>query len=198
MPIVDARVDAYIERQRDFARPILHHLRALVHRMCPDVVETLKWSAPAFAYRGEILAGMAAFKEHATFGFWKGELVTGHRGEGAMGSFGRITALSDLPDDAALELFVARAMALADAGVKQPRVLKHPKPPLEVPADLAAALADNPPATATFDALPPSGQREYIEWLTEAKRLETRTRRLAQTVEWLAEGKPRNWKYQHC
>lgn len=198
MPTVDDRVDAYIARQRDFARPILEYARALVHRTCPDVVETLKWSSPAFVYRGEILAGMAAFKEHATFGFWKGELVTGSRGEGAMGSFGRLASLADLPDDATLEGFVAKAMALADAGVKQPRVLKHPKPSLEPPADLAEALAGNTAAKATFDALRPSGQREYVEWLTEAKRAETRARRLAQTVEWLAEGKPRNWKYQNC
>ncbi|MGF7147126.1 uncharacterized protein YdeI (YjbR/CyaY-like superfamily) [Sphingomonas zeicaulis] len=198
MPTVDARVDAYIERQRDFAQPILRHLRALVHRTCPDVAETLKWSSPAFVYRGEILAAMAAFKEHATFGFWKGELVTGGRGEGAMGSFGRIVALSDLPDDATLEAFVTKAMALADAGVKQPRVLKHPKPPLEAPPDFVEALAGNAAAKTTFDALPPSGQRDYVEWLSEAKRAETRERRLAQTVEWLAEGKPRNWKYQNC
>lgn len=198
MPTIDPRVDAYIAGKAAFARPILEHVRALVHRACPDVVETLKWSSPSFVYKGEILAGMAAFKAHATFGFWKGELVTATPGDGAMGSFGRLATVADLPPDAELLAMIAKAMILTDGGVKQKRPLKHPKPPAVAPDDLAAALEGNAAGQATFDGLSESGRREYVEWLTEAKRPETRARRLAQAVEWLAAGKARNWKYQDC
>lgn len=198
MPTIDPRVDAYIAKCAIFAQPILHHLRARVHRACPDAEEAIKWSTPAFVYRGELLCSMAAFKRHATFGFWKGELVTGSKGEGAMGSFGRLTALADLPPDAEIEAMIARAMALNDAGMSRKRPLKHPKPPLETPPDLALALDGNAAAKATYDGFSPSARREYVEWLTEAKRLETREKRLAQAVAWMAEGKSRNWKYQNC
>lgn len=195
----DPRVDAYIERQADFAKPILQHLRAAVHAACPECEEAIKWSSPTFMYRGEILASMAAFKAHATFGFWKGALVTGDTPAmtTAMGQFGRLTSLSDLPDKATLAALIAKAMALTDQGAKAPRN-KHAKPPIEVPVDLVAALEDNAAAKATFDNFPPSCRREYVEWITEAKRQETRLKRLAQTVEWLAEGRKRNWKYENC
>lgn len=195
----DPRIDAYIARQAGFARPILSHLREAVHAVCPECEETLKWGAPTFMYKGEILASMAAFKAHATFGFWKGSLVVGE-GEAkmsGMGQFGRLTAVEDLPPRAALAALVRKAMALTDEGVKAPRN-KHRKEPFTVPQDLRAALDANPAAAAVFDGFPPSAQRDYVDWIGGAKRDETRTRRLIQAIEWIAEGKRRNWKYETC
>ena len=195
----DPRIDAYIERQAEFAKPILRHLREVVHAACPEAEETLKWSMPTFMYRKEMLAGMAAFKQHATFGFWRGSLVVGKSDEqmSGMGQFGRLTSIDDLPPRKELEALVKKAMRLTDEGVKPPRD-KHKKEPFTVPQDLRAAIDANPAAAATFDAFPPSAQREYVDWVSEAKRDETRTKRLNQTVEWLAEGKRRHWKYETC
>jgi uncharacterized protein YdeI (YjbR/CyaY-like superfamily) len=195
----DPRIDAYIERQAAFAQPILRHLRAIVHEACPECEETLKWSSPSFMYKGKILAGFAAFKAHAVFGFWSGSLVLEADPEqkSAMGQFGRLTSLSDLPPQKTLVELTCKAMKLIDEGVKPPRD-KHKKPPFTVPQDLRAAIDAVPKAKATFDAFPPSQQREYADWVSEAKRDETRAKRLAQTVEWLAEGKRRNWKYENC
>ncbi|MBC7991333.1 MAG: YdeI/OmpD-associated family protein [Luteimonas sp.] len=195
----DPRVDAYIDKSAEFARPILSHLREVVHAACPQVEEAMKWSSPHFVYHGNLCA-MAAFKQHATFGFSKGSLfVADGRRDEAMGQFGRISKLSDLPSKKTLAGYVKQAMALNEQGVKSPRTKNAaPKPPLPVPADLAAALKKDAKARATFGAFPPSHRREYIEWITEAKRDETRQRRLAQTLEWLAQGKPRYWKYADC
>ena len=195
----DPRVDAYIEKQAEFAKPILRHLRETVHAACPDCEETLKWSMPSFLYKGEILAGMAAFKQHATFGFWKGGLVVGKSEEqtSGMGQFGRLTQIGDLPPRADLEKLVRKAMKLTDEGVKAPRD-KHKKEAFTVPQDLRAAIDAVPAAAAAFAGFPPSAQREYVDWVSEAKRDETRSKRLAQTVEWLAEGKRRHWKYENC
>ena len=195
----DPRIDAYIDRQADFARPILHHLREVVHAACPDCEEAVKWSSPHFLYKGEMLAGMAAFKQHATFGFWRGSLVVGKGNEqmSGMGQFGRLTSIDDLPPRGELEALVHKAMKLTDEGVKPPRD-KHKKEPFTVPQDMRAALDANRAAAATFDGFPPSAQREYVEWVTESKRDETRIKRLAQSIEWLAEGKRRNWKYENC
>jgi uncharacterized protein YdeI (YjbR/CyaY-like superfamily) len=195
----DPRIDAYIERQADFAKAILDHLRDMVHTACPDCEETLKWSSPSFLYKGEILAGMAAFKGHATFGFWRGSLVVGNGNEqmSGMGQFGRLTSIDDLPRRDELESLIKKAMQLADEGVKPPRD-KHKKEPFSLPQDLRAAIAANAAAAATFEAFPPSAQRDYVDWIGEAKRDETRAKRLAQAVEWLAEGKRRNWKYETC
>jgi len=195
----DPRVDAYIERQAEFAKPILNHLREAVHTTCPAAEETMKWSMPHFMYKGEMLAGMAAFKAHATFGFWRGSLVVGGTNEqqNAMGQFGRLTSVEDLPDPNTLAELIRKAMALTDAGVKPPRN-KTTKAPFEVPTELTAALQGNEAASATFEAFPPSCRREYVEWVTEAKRPETRAKRVAQAVEWMAEGKRRNWKYENC
>ena len=157
------------------------------------------WSMPHFMYRGEMLAGMAAFKQHATFGFWRSSLVVGEdkvQPDG-MGQFGRLTSIDDLPKRAELEALVRKAMKLTEEGVKPPRV-KHEKAPLTVPQDMRAALDANRAAAATFDGFPPSAQREYVEWITESKRDETRTKRLNQAIEWLAEGKRRHWKYENC
>lgn len=195
----DPRVDAYIDRQAEFAKPILSYLRELVHAACPDCEETLKWSMPAFLYKGEILAHMAAFKSHASFGFWRGSLVVpdAPRQASGMGQFGRITAMADLPEREELQALVRKAMKLADEGVKPPRD-KHKKEAFTVPQDLRGALDGNPAAAATFEAFPPSAQRDYVDWITEAKREETRTKRLNQAIEWLEEGKRRNWKYENC
>jgi uncharacterized protein YdeI (YjbR/CyaY-like superfamily) len=195
----DSRIDDYIARQAEFARPILAHLRETVHAACPAADETLKWGMPTFMYKGEILAHMAAFKAHASFGFWRGSLVVGEGQEqrDGMGQFGRITSVGDLPPREAIEEMVRKAVALADAGVKPPRN-KTAKPPAEPPPDLVAALADNGEAAATFDGFSPSCRREYVDWIVEAKRPETRRKRIAEAVEWMAEGKKRNWKYEKC
>ena len=193
----DPRFDAYIDKAQPFARPILSHLREVVHRACPEVVEEMKWSAPHFTYRG-MLAHMAAFKQHCAFGFWKGALVTGddERAREAMGSFGRIASLDDLPPDEVVIDYIHQAMALNESGAKAPpRPNKHPKPDLVVPDDLAAAFASNDAARAGFDGFNPSQRREYLEWITEAKTEATRAKRLEQAVEWMAEGKTRHWKY---
>ena len=195
----DPRVDAYIARSAEFARPILTHLREIVHAECPGVEETLKWGAPHFIYHG-MLAGMSSFKAHCAFGFWKGSLLIGadgDKGRDAMGQFGRITALDDLPPSRVIARYVREAMKLNEEGVKVPRQRKHaPKPELPVPAELTTALRKNARARATFEAFSPSHRREYVEWIAEARGEETRSRRVASAIEWMAEGKSRNWKYQ--
>lgn len=197
----DPGVDAYLANAAGFARTILEQLRAAVHAACPECEETIRWSVPHFQYRGAILCSMAAFKQHATFGFWKGALLdTGDRGQ-AMGQFGRLTRVSDLPGKRELAGYIRQAMALQDedAGVKTPKSRDaRPRPPAAVPDDLAAALRRNREAQAAFEAFPPGRRREYVEWITEAKRDDTRQKRLARAIEWMAEGKPRNWKYMDC
>jgi uncharacterized protein YdeI (YjbR/CyaY-like superfamily) len=192
----DPRVDAYIKKAAPFAQPILSEFREIVHGACPNVEETIKWSFPHFDYKG-VMCSMAAFKAHAAFGFWKGSLVTGGpKQEDAMGHFGRITKRSDLPSKAVLAGLVKKAAALNDQGVKVARAPKRAPKPVTVPADLSAALGKRPTARAGFAALSPSHQREYVEWITEARAAETRARRLAQAIDWMAEGKSRNWKYE--
>jgi len=194
----DERVDAYLAQCADFARPILERCRAWVHEGCPEVTETIKWGVPAFEYRG-LLANMAAFKQHATFGFWKHALVVGAEPERrAMGSFGRLERRADLPRKAEFMALLKRAMTLNEQGVTKVREKGRPKPELPVHPDFAAALKRSRAARATFDALAPSHRREYLEWIAEAKREATRARRIEQTIEWLAEGKKRNWKYESC
>lgn len=199
MPKTDPRVDAYIERCAEFAQPILAFLRETVHAACPDVEETQKWGMPTFMYHG-ILCSMAAFKQHATFGFWKGALVVPDADQAAaMGQYGRITHRGDLPTKKVIVAHIKLAMKLNTDGVKRP--LTKPvaaRAAVVVPDDLTAALAKNRKARSVFDAFPPSHRREYIEWITEAKRTQTRQRRLDQTIEWLSEGKSRNWKYDNC
>lgn len=194
----DPRIDAYIERQADFARPVLIWLRARVHAACPDVEEGIKWGMPAFSYRGRPLAGMAAFKAHASFGFWyRDQMATGKEGD-AMGQFGRIESLADLPDDATMEAQVREAMALTDSGGIPKRAAKPPKPEAEVPEALAEALARDPAAAAVFDAFPPSARRDYCEWIAGARQEATRDKRLADAIAWIREGKKRHWKYESC
>lgn len=201
MPSTDPRIDAYIERSADFAQPILRHLRKLIHRACPDVAETLKWSMPSFEYKG-ILCGFAAFKAHCTFGFWKQSLMESDafpKNKTAMGSFGRITSLKDLPSDKVMADLIRQAMELNDKGVKVPKKsAASGKKELVVPAILAAALKKNKAARDTFENFPYSCKKEYAEWIADAKTDATREKRLATTLEWLSEGKRRNWKYEKC
>jgi len=197
----NARVDAYIAKSADFAKPILTHLRDIVHAACPEVEETMKWSFPHFMYKG-MLCAMASFKEHCSFGFWKSSLVlegASSETEEGMGNFGRITKLSELPSKKILSGSIKKAMKLNEDGVKKAAPPK-PKTPrkLVVPDDLEKALQGNAAARATFEKFSPSHQREYVEWITEAKTEGTRTRRLQTAIEWMVEGKPRNWKYMNC
>jgi len=199
MALEDPRIDAYIAKAAPFAQPILKHLRKIVHTGCPDVEETTKWSMPHFDYKG-MLCHMAAFKQHCAFGFWDDSVISEkHKAAGtdAMGNFGRITALSDLPPDKLLLGYVRAAARLNDSGAK--RVREKPaarKPELAVPDDLASALKMNRKAKAAFDSFSPSHRRDYIEWITEAKREATRGSRLATALEWMGDGKSRNWKHQ--
>jgi uncharacterized protein YdeI (YjbR/CyaY-like superfamily) len=188
----DPRVDAYIAKSAEFARPILKRLRALVHRGCPDVVETMKWSFPHFEHEG-VLCSMAAFKEHCAFGFWNRAMKIPGKKE-AMGQFGSIKALSDLPADKVLLGYIREAARLNETGQKVGPIRRKLKP-LPVPPELRAALEENPAALARFESFSPSGRREYNEWIGEAKTDETRRSRTETAIGWIAEGKSRNWKY---
>ena len=194
----DRRIDAYIARTAPFARPILTHLRGVVHAGCPGVEETIKWRAPHFMYEG-MLCSMAAFKAHCAFGFWKGALMEGMPGLGreAAGQFGRITSVKDLPPRKQLIALVRQAAALNEGGVKTPKKRKPElaRAPRRPPAELVAALGKNKAARATFDSFSPSHKREYVEWIAEARRKDTRKRRLETAIAWMAEGKTRYWKY---
>ena len=195
----DPRIDAYIAKAAPFARPILEHVRARVHAVVPEVVETLKWSAPGFTIDGKILLMMAAFKQHAALNFWRGQEIRGSEANrDAMGQFGKLTSVDDLPANAEFDALIEEAVRLA-ATAPAPRKTKHePKPPPEIHPEFAAALAGNAKAKATLDGFPPSAQRDYFEWIAEAKQDATRSKRIATAVEWLAEGKRRHWKYQNC
>jgi uncharacterized protein YdeI (YjbR/CyaY-like superfamily) len=198
----DPRIDAYVAKSAAFAQPILRHLRKLVHRACPAATEDIKWGMPAFIYNGKILCGMAGFKAHATFGFWHrgmDDLLKKELGvtEDAMGSLGRIGSLDELPSDKTLLNFIRTAVKLHDSGAAT-RPKRRPKPALAEPPDLAAALKRHRRAATAWAKFSPSCRREYIDWITEAKRPATREQRLRTTLAWSAEGKARNWKYQDC
>lgn len=200
MGALDPRVDLYIENAADFAKPILAHIREIVHDACPEAEETLKWGFPHFTYKG-ILCSMASFKGHCALNFWKGGEVLGAEvsSEEGMGQFGRLTSVKDLPAKKVLRDHVKKAKALNEAGTPGPisqRARAKGEP--EVPEELLAALKTNEKARATFEAFSPGQRREYADWIKDAKRPETRAKRLATTLEWLAEGKKRNWKYEKC
>ena len=202
MPMkTDPRIDPYIAKAAPFAQPILAHLRKVVHANVVDVEETIKWGFPHFMYRGALLCSMAAFKQHVAFGFWKGALLDGVGAAGAkqdaMGQFGRITALRELPTQAVLTRLLRAAMRLNEDGATVPRTPKRRVgSAVDVPAALATALDKDAEAKAAFDAFSPSHRREYCEWIAEARREETRERRIVQALAWLREGKSRNWKYE--
>ncbi|OSZ70066.1 hypothetical protein CAP40_04345 [Sphingomonas sp. IBVSS2] len=193
----DPRVDTYIESRAAFARPILHWIRARFHAAVPEVEETVKWSHPFFTLGGRPFANMAAFKAHVSFGFWnRQDNETGKEGE-AMGQFGRIGSLDDLPGATEVERLIREAAALmAEAKPARPRAA--PKGEAEVPPELAGALAADDAAAAAFNAFSPSCRREYCEWIAEAKRPETKAKRVAEAMAWMREGKRRNWKYENC
>lgn len=190
----DARVDAYIAAAAPFAQPILTWLRDRVHEAAPDIAESIKWGMPAFLRGGRPFANMAAFKAHATFGFWNRAAATGREGE-AMGQMGRIASLADLPDAATFEAMVRERAA---EGAPTKRGAAPAKREVDVPPALMTALAADAAAKAAFDAFPPSARRDYCDWVAEAKRPDTRDKRVAQSLEWLREGKRRNWKYESC
>jgi len=199
----DPRIDNYILKSADFAVPILIHLRELIHIGCPEIKETVKWSFPNFEYKGSILCSMASFKQHCAFGFWLGSLMDDPHGllttgnnKTAMGNLGQIKSLEDLPSDDIMIQYIRHAKELIDKGIKLPK--KAPASAtkeLEIPDYFAEALKTNKKATATFDAFSYSNKKEYVEWVTEAKSEDTRNKRLATAIEWLAEGKIKNWKY---
>ena len=196
----DLRVDAYIARSGAFAKPILTHIRKQLHANCPDATETIKWSMPFFEYKSRIFSNMAAFKAHCAFGFWNGALLKiDSTLDKAMGQFGRITAIADLPSDKQIAAIIKAAMKLHDEGAKLPsRNMPREKKELLVPAYFLAALKKNKQAFAVFGSFSMSNKKEYVEWITEAKTDVTRAKRLGQAVEWMSEGKVRNWKYLNC
>jgi uncharacterized protein YdeI (YjbR/CyaY-like superfamily) len=195
----DPRVDAYIGRAQPFARPILEHVRERMHALLPDAEETTKWSAPAYTLDGKILLIMAAFKAHAALNFWRGQELCGSDADpDGMGQFGKLTSLDDLPSGGELDALILGAAKLS-AAAPAPRKTKHaPKPPPALHPEFAAALAATPKAKAALDGFPPSAQRDYFEWIADAKQPSTRAKRIASAIEWLSEGKRRHWKYQNC
>jgi uncharacterized protein YdeI (YjbR/CyaY-like superfamily) len=203
------RIDAYIAKSKPFAQPILNHLRELVHKACPGVVEAIKWSRPFFEYKGVILGNMSGFKEHCSFGFWGEEISAVLRDAkvlkpDAMGSLGRLTRMEDLPSDKEMLALLRKAVAFIDSGqytspiAARNKVVKAPAPAVEAPPEFTKALKANKKASAAFAAFSPSCKKEYVEWIADAKRVETREKRIATAIDWISEGKQRNWKYQNC
>lgn len=200
----DPRVDAYIAKSQEFAKPILEHFRELVHKACPDVEETIKWSFASFDYKGP-LCSMASFKQHCAIGFWKAalmkdtKLIANAKSETAMGHLGRITSIKDLPKDKVLIVYLKEAAKLNANGVKLPAKPKSKeKKEIVVPDYFTKIIKRNKKSLETFGNFSYSNKKEYVEWITEAKTEETRNKRIAAAIEWLAEGKVRNWKYVKC
>jgi uncharacterized protein YdeI (YjbR/CyaY-like superfamily) len=197
----DKRIDEYIFKAAPFAQDIMMHFRALVHKACPDVEETWKWSFPHFDYKGEMMCHMAAFKQHCAIGFWKAMLMKDAEklrsgNNEAMGHYGKITAVKDLPSDKVIIAHIKEAMKLNDEGIKLPPRKKTPVAELEIPEDLMLRLSKNKKARTVFDSFAPSHRKEYILWITEAKTEVTRNKRIETAIEWLSEGKSRHWKYE--
>jgi len=203
-PAMNPKVDAYIAKAQPFAQPILTRLREMVHKACPDITEEIKWGMPAFVLRGIILGHIAGFKQHCTAGFWGPEMravleADGLQFDGGMGSLGRITSLKDLPSDKVLLGYYRQAAVLIDSGERTrsfSRGPKRAKPAPEIPVELAAALKKNKTAAKVFAEFTAGAQREYSDWIAEAKRPETKAKRVTEAIAWIAEGKQRNWKYQ--
>lgn len=196
----DARVDEYISKSAEFAQPVLNHLRSLVHKAIPDVEEKMKWSFPHFDYAGGTVFSIAAFKQHCTMTFWKASLMKDsdkvfYKGEKAMGQLGRITSLKDLPSDRILIKYIKEAAKLNEQGVKVPKVKSSDKKEIKIPGYLTSILKKNKKAEKVFKNFSYSHKKEYVEWFEEAKTEETRNKRLATAMEWMSEGKSRNWKY---
>jgi hypothetical protein len=201
MPNRDPRIDTYISRAPDYAKPILKHLRKLIHEAVPEVTETVKWHFPTFEHHG-IMCGLAAFKSYATFGFWKGKLLVERgfpeAGDYGMGQSGKLTSMEDLPADRVLIRLIREAAKLNEQGIKIERAKSAKKPPVKPPTYFMAAVRSNTKALANFQAFSPTKKRDYVEWIAGAKSEDTRDRRLTQAVSWIAEGKSRNWKYERA
>jgi uncharacterized protein YdeI (YjbR/CyaY-like superfamily) len=195
----EPKIDAYIAKAQPFARPILEKVRERVHAVIPDIEEAMKWSMPAYTVGGKILLLTAAFKAHAALNFWRGQELRGDTANAeAMGQFGKLTSVADVPPDGELDRLIKEAAKVAK-NAPAPRKTKHaPKPPPQMHPDFAAALSKAPKAKAALDGFPPSAQRDYLEWISEAKQDATRHKRIATAIEWLSEGKRRNWKYENC
>ncbi len=204
MPAIDPRIDAYIEMKAEFAKPILKHLRQLIHKACPDVEETIKWSMPFFDYKGNTLCAMSAFKAHCGFMFWKSKLMRDPEGilqvteRGAMGNFDRITSLKDLPLDKILIAYIKEAAMLNEMNTKLPPRKKAVATELKILDDFDSAISKNKKAKTVFENFTSGKKKEYIEWINEAKTEATKIKRIETAIEWIAEGKSRNWKYQNC
>ncbi|MBL8752395.1 MAG: YdeI/OmpD-associated family protein [Planctomycetes bacterium] len=197
MATTDPRIDDYIACAAEFARPILRELRARVHAACPEVVETIKWRVPTFEFAG-MLGGMAAFKAHCLFGFWKDPLLRESGSAAVLDVLGKMTSVDDLPGKSVFAKVVKQAMALNATGAKVRRARPGVKAPIAAHPEFVRALAAAPKARKCFAAFPPGAQREYNEWIQDAKKDDTRARRIEQAVAWIAEGKRRNWKYERC
>lgn len=201
MPVIDPRINAYINKAEVFAKPILMHIRTLVHKACPEITETMKWSFPHFEYKG-VVCSMASFKQHCAFGFWKASIMKDPdkilqiQNRGAMGHFDRITSVKDLPANKIMIAYIKEAVALNEAGIKLPAKPKADPTSLNIPAYITNALKKNKKAKSCFDKFPHSHKKEYVEWITEAKTAPTREKRIATMLQWLEEGKDRNWKYK--
>ncbi|MBS1512466.1 MAG: YdeI/OmpD-associated family protein [Bacteroidetes bacterium] len=202
MPVKEKKIDAYIAKSAAFAQPVLNHIRELVHMTCPDVEEKIKWGFPHFDYKGQMMCSMAAFKQHAVFGFWKAALMKdpvlleNAKAESSMGHVGRLTSLKDLPSDKKIISWIKEAMALNDLGIKMPAKPKSTeKKEIVVPDYFIKALKKNKSVWQIFEAFSYSHKKEYVEWITEAKTDATREKRMASAIEMIAEGKSRNWKY---
>ena len=191
----DSRIDSYIASAQPFARPILQRVRERVHAIVPDIEEAMKWSHPTYLKAGKIMLGTAAFKAHAIVNFWRGKELGLDAEESAMGQLGKLTSVAQLPRD--LDAMIARAAELAGSA-PAPKPRRDPKPAPAMHPEFAAALAAAPKARVALDSFPPSAQRDYLEWVSDAKQDATRAKRIATAVEWLSEGKRRNWKYENC
>jgi hypothetical protein len=194
----DPRIDAYIEKAAPFAQPILDHIRERVHAVVPEAEETLKWSMPSFTLDGKILLNMAAFKAHAVVGFWRGEELGIEGKSDAMGQLGKLTSVSDLPPGKKFDELILKAADLTRSAPAPRKTKNEPKPPPALHPEFEVALRANPKAKQVLDGFPPSAQREYLDWVSEAKQDKTRAKRIADAVEWLSEGKRRHWKYENC
>ena len=192
----EPRIDAYIAKAQPFARPILERVRERVHAVVPDIEEAMKWSHPTYLKNGKIVLGTAAFKEHAAVNFWRGNDLGLARSDNAMGELGKLTSVSDLPRN--LDELIGQAADLSSNAPARPKPKRPPKPTPEMHPDFAAAIAEKPKAKSVLDGFPPSAQRDYLEWIAEAKQDSTRSKRIADAVQWLSEGKRRNWKYENC
>jgi hypothetical protein len=201
-----AKVDSYIAKAPAFAQPILSHIRALVHKAAPEIEETVKWNRPFFLHRGKLLCNMAAFTKHCGFGFWGPEMAVVVREDGfdpseSSGSFGRLASLKDLPPDKKLLGYLRQAVVFAESSAGRPKPaakVRVPKPEVQPPEEFLAAIKKKKGAADAFAKLAPSCRREYLNWILEAKRPETRERRIETSVEWISEGKSLNWKYENC